>query len=808
MDGDERRRSSRRNKRKTSTPRDTAAKKRHTEQTKVQKKCVKVGVRKGISKSGESSAKSKPFTEQDELQLQDLSRRASNVTSSTRSKGLSAQDKLHLQDLVQRANRTLHLTQERNGDSELDSSDHSDESGSDLHSDDDGEIDIRSASVKLSTDPIGTEESDGEQDVSFSNVAEKTPAPKQPQLDPIVNHVRNEAGNVQFPVLNGDSQPNSLANHTVGNPRSSSITEIQGDDSVVINMINIAKESIMKCVNSSVERIFVELKRQNDAVQKLHEHVTNLSTIVSVTASSVFVKQPSANPRTKDIHSQICLLPALFTDVFMSHILAKCLIGYGLKISKDSTNSNDYEKNGLELLNVMFFSKQPNEKTKDIFLTSLGKKFSQFRFGMLMTSFLVMQKNYFNTFLSDNESDISGLMSGLTDNSQGGNGTIAPESVSITGWSPKMKQPFWLRPGYVSAEHCQLAIKKSEKRLVSESSEGSQVNGESESCERHEQTQTTIHSTVKSKSARSGPITRDEISLEAASLVCRSITNVLHKARDAAKIQIFHEVLYLFTGWSQLEHCPVDQRNMTIRWEKEAPTSYECLDGIPLTKTMKLFRRFLNSGNEVDSVNGHNNKALNVLVENHPDLCLVVEHDVVVEDKQRIISRSNTHRLRYRIHLIEVASKLVAAYTSLESNSKSQYILGVDSNGLRSVLIIAIGLRALLHKPVLDAKATNSIPWFKTICAKSHKRRGRPSKSDTSAMSGGGHTYKFIEIDGFCLRDIMAPPSRQKECLGMLLSLTPQEYENKNEGIGRDVNTHGPRSVICADEDNGVFGFV
>ena len=85
--------------------------------------------------------------------------------------------------------------------------------------------------------------------------------------------------------------------------------------------------------------------------------------------------------------------------------------------------------------------------------------------------------------------------------------------------------------------------------------------------------QESSQSSDKPKTARSGPLTQDEIGTEAAAMVYRVITAILYRSRSSTKTQLFHDVMYLFTGWGQ-HSVPVDQESLKIKWESSRYLTY------------------------------------------------------------------------------------------------------------------------------------------------------------------------------------------------------------------------------------------
>ena len=102
------------------------------------------------------------------------------------------------------------------------------------------------------------------------------------------------------------------------------------DDSVLINIFNVVKESIIKHIDMSLNRISSEMTKDRTIMSKLREDVSELGSMLTVIATGQFVKQTSSNPRLKEIQKKLCLLPALFNEQYLLTVLSKCLIGFGI----------------------------------------------------------------------------------------------------------------------------------------------------------------------------------------------------------------------------------------------------------------------------------------------------------------------------------------------------------------------------------------------------------------------------------------------------------------------------------------------
>ena len=565
---------------------------------------------------------------------------------------------------------------------------------------------------------------------------------------------------------------------------------------MLINMVNVLKESIIKHVDISVNKIISEMATDRTILTKLRSDVADLESMLVVIATGLFLKQTSSNPRLKEIQKKLCLLPALFNEQYLLTVLSKCLIGFGVNCILQGGDLQALVGNGIDLISVMYFCRKPKETTKEKFDSFHGKLFSRFRHGFLLSAFMALQENKFGTFMSKHDVDYNSREDNLS--------TGTENTSNERSNSSKLTQPFWLVSGYVLTEHCRSAatkIEKTETKSVFESQD-SYIPEESESTWAQESSQ----ASQKSKLNRSGPITRDEVAIEAASLVYRLITQLFYKCRPASKIQLFNDVLYLFNGWDQFD-VAVKQTNLVMKWGKEISGDVSYVESLKTTRTVRLQDKFLDVSSEGNQIDADNLRIIETLIRDHQELCLLVQHDVMVAGKCRLLT--------YSISLIEVTARLISSFTSLETNSKTKDALKIDKSCLKSIVVLALGLRQLMERAVEDVNRTASILWASNVTLKG--KRGRPNRGASNSaepQSASAPKYKFDIIDGLSLDQLQPSWSRQKDCLSVLLNMTEEEFQVRNDapfagrhGSDHNVAFYNDEGRIEADEGNGVFSF-
>lgn len=647
-------------------------------------------------------------------------------------------------------------------------------------------------------------ESDDEQEVSFNgglDVATETiNAEKEKQSIPVQTRPCTPHSSSRRSLL---SPPTTLTNNVddAGFGRSLPTVPEQFDESVMLNVIGTLRHHVSSTVNSSLDQILKEIRSDRDSVKMLRDDVDSLTSMITTMACAIFIKNQSTHPRMKEIQRHLCLLPALFNDAFMLKVIPRVVTGFISRNVNGVSTENELQLKGIELYTVLHFSRQPGETKNEKYDSEVGRVYSTYRCSLLLSSLLAMQKNSFGTFRPEGKA--------------GGLGTITiidDERSTVVPGLQRGVQPFWLKPGYVTSEHCMTAANKQEKRGATDTAEETQNTNESS------QTQGDVHAidmqdssqpTGKQKLSRTGPLTQNEIGTEAAVMVYKIITGTLYRSRYATKLQLFHDVLYVFTGWKQHTHSSkelkvVNQSSLRLQWEGNNEDEKDYTANIPSAKVVRPQDRRSNMGYDDEQLDVQNIANLESIIGRHPELSLIIEHDALVN--------GSTKLLRYRLSLIEVACRSLSAYITLESAAKFKYALCADKQSFKSVLVLALGLRRLMEKAVSDINDGQDVPW-KDNCITTKPKRGKRKQSNSTSPSdiGTRTPYKFECVNGLSLDHLQPPSSKQKEALHqMLLNLTDEEYNTKMDNVnGNDaVGTCGVgnrETRIEADESEFIF---
>lgn len=587
-----------------------------------------------------------------------------------------------------------------------------------------------------------------------SALPENVPQSKDTQSVLPVSRARQQDGS----VLDVDAEDRASTANNQG---------VDLDSSVLLHIIRSHKAELMDFLKDAINELKEEIRKPSHKLNTLNEEVVELGGIVVTAANAMVGKQGNHSVKPKEVQRALCIVPAIFTEKVICTVMAKVLISFcENEIEKQEVSRK--EKVGFNLLEVMFFSKLRTEKKREKFATELGKKYSAFRHGVLLSCIMAMQDNAFATFITKRERDTEKIIS------------VEPEvSRQSSLFSSKAVRPAWLEPDYINQLHCETAAARAERRGTDEPG-NDRVDTESSLTREFSQNSNLTEernprsnegAAFRGKSHKNRQNThniKDIIAVEAAGLVYKAITNVLHKARDATKIQLFHEGLYVFTGWSQYS-SKVQQSSLKLSWLEDQAHVISRINHFPSMTELHVLEKYNYCRLKADNVNETNMKNLRTFLKEHPEMFLVVEHDVVVSGK--------TRNLRYYVNVIEVVAKLLASFTSVGTNGQTEDILNAHKASLKVVIVMSIGLRALINRTMQDRNSDGTVMWMDLVM------EGQKTSS-TSPLSSSTSDYSLPKVDGVSLEHFQPPRSKQKEIIGpLLLTLKEAEYFEKNRGM-------------------------
>ncbi len=394
------------------------------------------------------------------------------------------------------------------------------------------------------------------------------------------------------------------------------------DEPLILNALKSCTTKIEEMVKVHTSAISTDVKRNSENLKLLKDNISELNNTVVVLARMMFNKQGTITSRqSQEVERTLVILPEIFNEKLICTVLTKCFICHCLKTVKECGMINA-EDTGSIFLKMMNFSILPTDKKREKYMSRIGKEFSAFRHGVLMSAILALQVNAFETFITEREAEAAARI-GFS-----GGGRSTAQKL----FQSKLPQPRWLKRGYITIAHCEEAAIKQENRKVEEQlpscleGEHSQVSGRS-SPDDDQGTRRTSTQTQRTRQRRVPSDIRNVIGIEATSQMYRLITLHLHKARDAFKMQVFHDGLYIFTSWCQ-HKSRVDQGSLRVKWMDNNVTFAEQFTDIPIMNEVPIKQRYESDNVEVDDTNALNVKLVSEFIQKHPEMTLVVSLDV------------------------------------------------------------------------------------------------------------------------------------------------------------------------------------
>ena len=574
------------------------------------------------------------------------------------------------------------------------------------------------------------------------------------------------------------------------------------DDSVLLNAIRATKTDIVTSVKAELRSVMNEMKRDKDTIKHLDEEIKGLSELVSIMANILFHRQLSSGngKHRKEVDRALSTLPAYFNERLMSAVLTKCFICHCRGLMKEARQSQFAGEGhmGNLFLSIMNFAIQPSDTKRLKFESLVGRRYCVFRHGVLMSAVLALQQNSFGTFLSEREQVV---VSTLTSENVAEGASTDHDRKSIL-LAQKAKQPRWLKTGFITASHCEdAAIKLESRRKDEPSSQRTSVQNANSSTtttttnvseEQEQRGQRVTQSGSKRGKSKKGTKTlRNVIATEATEQVYKIITSHLHKARDCYKLQLFHDLSYVFIGWSEHQKV-IDQGSLRLNWMQDESEYADYSRNIPLMETVRMQDRYNEESMETEDIHIANMKKITNFIDEHPEMTLVITHDVVVDGSIR--------KLRYFTSVIEVVCRFIGAFCSLDSNSQAKEILSVHSEGFHVLVSISRTIRDIIDQTIRDVNPDKSVKWSGCVSVKKRGGKGSKATAPTPPEDACTNTYKYPSVNGLSMEIFLPPPSKRKDALeSMLLTLKQGEFERKHRSNDSDKVTTGDSTEVEPD---------
>ena len=229
--------------------------------------------------------------------------------------------------------------------------------------------------------------------------------------------------------------------------------------SEVMDAVRLCGIKVEEVVKSSLEGVVTDLRLYADSIAKMKEDVAEITSMVAALSTMTFNKQNSGTKKYQmEVGKMLCTLHAYFDVKLLCAVISKCYICHCVTLHQEM---GDNLQLGSLLFGLILFSVQPSDRKRENFESVVGKKFSVFRHGILLSSVLALQRNSFGTFLTDREALIADTM--RVNNKAPRDGGNDDDFLSR-----KFKHPRWLQTGYITMAHCDEAAAKAENRPVQE----------------------------------------------------------------------------------------------------------------------------------------------------------------------------------------------------------------------------------------------------------------------------------------------------------------------------------------------------
>lgn len=510
-----------------------------------------------------------------------------------------------------------------------------------------------------------------------------------------------------------------------------------------------------------------EIKPLRQVVASLSQKVVLLQDEV-VTLSRVnnlfdnVKKMHKMSNKDKVIEKRLHLFDSIFCDEFFQFVMGTCVSGY-CEISFFADDSSSLNIMGLELkektrelLSIIFFSRQPDEG-KDKFTTDIGKLYSNFRRGIMLTAVLALQKDRLHLFEPSDEVIFRNGMSIESTKEKESSITTTPDGSqsgvgNMINRIKRIKQPFWLRNSYITADDCDEAIRWNETEVEKKK--------------------------TASKRKDISTVDRDDIVPVLAKKIYSKITNVMHKCRDSGKVAFFYEIGYLFVGWSHLS-LDIKQENMRLKWIEENSNCNIEFEHVKDMKTIPMHNYLTGTdGPVILNANNHNIAVMGDELKKYKSMILIAEHEVLVKKSAK--SKFVKTTIRRSINIIDVVCKFLASYTEIGIAETPLRFLATNKSSLRSIIAISLYFRSMIDDIVRDTQK-NGITWNNMI------------------MKNGILENEPEILSNSMIKLFQPTPTKQKENLGSaILKMTEPEFQSRHVQL---TNVEPPVSSMSVDKE-------
>ena len=187
-------------------------------------------------------------------------------------------------------------------------------------------------------------------------------------------------------------------------------------------------------------------------IEDLHNAVLDMQSMVPIKQG----RGKSRTDRQAVIESRVAILDKILSDDLVQDVLEQCVIGFMSNHWKE-LEPTDIPSTASTIIQALLFSRLPSQKL-DKYQTSHGAMHSEFRKSILLSIKLALQSDAPGYFLPPERTGIPIVTQHSTSESKNSTG-IQSQNASTpskdTILNRHMHQPAFLRPGYITPDHCE-----------------------------------------------------------------------------------------------------------------------------------------------------------------------------------------------------------------------------------------------------------------------------------------------------------------------------------------------------------------
>lgn len=127
------------------------------------------------------------------------------------------------------------------------------------------------------------------------------------------------------------------------------------DETILKHLMEKIDVAVNRHVRNALDDLSSKLQHELAGMRKIEDSLADLNNLVTTVAKAAFIKPAAVLTRQKEIHSIICILPALFTEEFILRILSRCLICSAWKRHNGVSSLQSVQDAGVDIIGVLFF---------------------------------------------------------------------------------------------------------------------------------------------------------------------------------------------------------------------------------------------------------------------------------------------------------------------------------------------------------------------------------------------------------------------------------------------------------------------